>query len=72
MKPLKQAMLSQPLRANAGCYSLSNAQRQQWKTQGYLLLTDFFSAKEKTGIEEWCHTLENWPETPGKWMKYRK
>lgn len=51
---------------------LTNQQIQNYKNDGFLLLKaeDFFSNQEVENLINYSNELDNWPETPGKWMKY--
>lgn len=49
---------------------LTPEQLQFWDENGYLVLTDYFTPKQVTEVQEWVADLEARPETPGKWMKY--
>jgi len=46
---------------------LTTEQKQAWDEKGYLHIPGFFSAEK---LSEWTQELTDWPETPGKWMKY--
>ena len=50
--------------------SLSKLELSFWKKNSYLKLKDFFSLEEKKNLLKWSSEIENWEETPGKWMKY--
>lgn len=49
---------------------LTRAQLLHWQRQGYLLLNDWFSPDEVASLVSAVTDLGNWPDTPGKWMKY--
>lgn len=49
---------------------LDDSIRAQWNEQGYVLLRQHLSASEAAQLERWVDELSNWPETPGKWMKW--
>jgi len=54
---------------------LSEQQLQDWKRDGYLILSQanknpYFSDDEIKDLLAWTKEVEEWPETPGKWMKY--
>lgn len=51
-------------------YRLNAEQKKHWKQHGFLKITDLFTQDEKVAIELWVDEIYNWPETPGKWMKY--
>ena len=40
------------------------------KTNGLVLLKDFFTIEESENIIRWSNELENYPEEKGKWMIY--
>ena len=46
---------------------LTAQQKKTWDEQGFLHIPDFFSPED---LANWTHELTEWPETPGKWMKY--
>ena len=48
---------------------LTEDQLECWEKNGYLLLKNYFST-DKFPLDQWVTELSNWPETPGKWMKY--
>jgi 2-aminoethylphosphonate dioxygenase len=49
---------------------LDEAQRAQWRQQGHLLLEQHLDAAQRTELATWVAELAQWPETPGKWMKW--
>lgn len=49
---------------------LTREQLSFWNENGFLLLSDFLSEQEKRDIVRWTSEIAEWPETPGKWMKY--
>jgi len=49
---------------------LTDEQVQQFREQGYLVVPGLFTPEEMVPITEWVNEVENWPETPGKWMMY--
>jgi hypothetical protein len=49
---------------------LTREQLSDWNENGFLLLSNFLSEEEKRAIVRWTSDLAEWPETPGKWMKY--
>ena len=48
--------------------SVTTAQREGWRRNGYLHLPGFF--RDGGSLTEWTEELARWPETAGKWMKY--
>ena len=46
---------------------LRDDQLEQWRAQGCLHLRGFFDPSE---LAAWTDELAQWPETPGRWMKY--
>ncbi|PHQ78348.1 MAG: phytanoyl-CoA dioxygenase [Coxiella sp. (in: Bacteria)] len=54
----------------AATYKLNTTQRQSWAGHGYVVLRDFFEADVCDALDVWTEELAQWPETPGKWMKY--
>lgn len=51
-------------------YQLTKEQHAHWQQHGYILLTDLLPINIKNQLGKWCDELTDWPETPGKWMKY--
>jgi ectoine hydroxylase-related dioxygenase (phytanoyl-CoA dioxygenase family) len=49
---------------------LSPVQLQFWDKHHYLVLRQPLASSNITAIGEWTDQLAEWPETPGKWMKY--
>ena len=43
---------------------------QFWNQNHYLVLRNLFSDPLVDEIKTWINELSNWPEMPGKWMKY--
>lgn len=41
-----------------------------YNQNGYLLISDLYSDEEKSALLREVTALTNWPETPGKWMRY--
>jgi hypothetical protein len=52
--------------------SLSDAQLASWDRDGFLAIkgTDLFTPEQIQQLTQWTTDVEQWPETPGKWMKY--
>lgn len=51
-------------------YILNEAQQLFWRTYGYIVLNDFLLGSVKKHLAIWCKEITDWPEAPGKWMKY--
>lgn len=49
---------------------LTRSQIEFWEKNGYLHINDYFTPGQKQELIGWVEELEQWPETPGKWMKY--
>ena len=49
---------------------LSEEQLQFWKDNGFIIIKDYFTDKQKAELVEWVEDLETRPETAGKWTKY--
>jgi hypothetical protein len=45
-------------------------QYTSWQRKGYLLLPRHLSAAETAALSRWVQELADWPEAPGKWMKW--
>lgn len=43
---------------------------ERYQRDGFVVLRDMFSADEKADIARWAAEIEQWPETPLKWMQY--
>lgn len=43
---------------------------ETWLDSGYLHLPQFFSSDQRQIILQAAHDIIEWPETPGKWMRY--
>ena len=50
--------------------SLTEEQRAFWKKNRYLVFPGALSPQETQDVLAWTEELAQWPETPGKWMKY--
>lgn len=44
---------------------LSNELVSQYHRDGFLLMEDFLTPKEKKDLIEWTNEIQNWPETKG-------
>jgi len=52
-------------------YSLTKEQLDSWHNNGFLKLpSGFFTPEEIESLVRIVGEMEQWPETPGKWMKY--
>lgn len=51
-------------------FELDAAGRACWEAHGYLLLEGALTPEEVRQVVVWTQALEEWPETPGRWMKY--
>lgn len=49
---------------------LNLEQIEQFHTQGYLHIQNYFTARQVERLQKSVAELEDLPETPGKWMKY--
>jgi hypothetical protein len=49
---------------------LDDGQLASWREHHHLILRAPFLAEQILAIRQWTETLEGWPETPAKWMKY--
>lgn len=49
---------------------LTDAQRQAYHRDGYLLLPGLFSPAEAAELAAMADELADWPQTPGAWMMY--
>ena len=49
---------------------MSMEQKQFWDQHGYIKLTDYLHFVQKQSLKKWCDEVQQWPETPGKWMQY--
>ena len=41
-----------------------------WRTHNYLVLPNVLRGADLVNLRRWTDEVINWPETPGKWMKY--
>jgi len=57
-------------RAAYSLKTLTPAQVAQFNRDGFILLKDFLPPAFKDNLQQWATELEEWPEIPGKWMKY--
>jgi len=53
----------------------TDEQIANWHRDGYLVLSQengncYFNEEQIKHLLEWTKEIEEWPETPGKWMKY--
>ena len=44
--------------------------REHWKRHGWLWLRSFLDEEEIHGLRCWTDEIADWPETPGRWMRY--
>ncbi|KAJ2248605.1 hypothetical protein GGI13_004591 [Coemansia sp. RSA 455] len=51
-------------------YTLSPEQIDSYHEQGFLKITDLFSADQAKGLVKEVRDIQSWPDTPGKWMNY--
>ncbi len=58
--------------ANIKIDSLTEEQLQNWDRDGFLILSgeQLFSPEDLQLIIQWTGDVEQWPDAPGKWMKY--
>lgn len=49
---------------------LDEQQLSAWRQDHYLVLRSPFSPSELEALCSWTQTIQNWPESPGKWMQY--
>jgi 2-aminoethylphosphonate dioxygenase len=49
---------------------LTETQIAQWCAEGFLHLPGWYNAAEMVRIRNVTDALQDWPETPGRWMKY--
>jgi hypothetical protein len=45
-------------------------QCRQWNRDGYVFLRDQLARADQRELARWVQELAEWPETPGKWMKW--
>ncbi|KAJ2444246.1 hypothetical protein GGF42_006370 [Coemansia sp. RSA 2424] len=51
-------------------YTLSPEQADSYREQGFLKITDLFSADEAKDLVKEVREIQSWPDAPGKWMNY--
>ena len=51
-------------------YTLTQEDIAFWKKNHYLVLRNPMNDQQVTDLKGWADDLIEWPETPGKWMKY--
>ncbi|KAJ2770940.1 hypothetical protein IWQ56_001980 [Coemansia nantahalensis] len=51
-------------------YRLSQEQIDSYRTDGFLKITDIFTAEQAERIVEEVRHIQTWPDAPGKWMNY--
>ena len=44
--------------------------KNKFNSDGYVLIKDFFNDEEANNIIQYANDLEQWDETPFKWMIY--
>jgi hypothetical protein len=49
---------------------LAAADRDLFRSHGYLWLRGFFTEAETRDLRSWTEEIAAWPETPGRWMRY--
>src|SRR5262245_25174210 len=49
---------------------LAAADRDLFRSHGYLWLHGFFTEAETRDLRSWTDEIAAWPETPGRWMRY--
>lgn len=50
--------------------SIESQQCRQWNRDGYVVLRNNMNEREKSDLASWVDELADWPESPGKWMKW--
>lgn len=50
--------------------SIEHAHFRQWNRDGYVLLKRSLDANGRADLTRWVDELADWPEAPGKWMKW--
>ncbi|KAJ1889928.1 hypothetical protein LPJ66_007768 [Kickxella alabastrina] len=51
-------------------YALTQEQIDNYHKDGFLKITDLFSAKEAEEMVKSVREIQSWPDAPGKWMNY--
>ncbi|KAJ1735064.1 hypothetical protein LPJ72_002041 [Coemansia sp. Benny D160-2] len=51
-------------------YKLSQEQIDGYNADGFLKITDLFTQDEIQNLIKEVRTIQDWPDTPGKWMNY--
>ncbi len=51
-------------------FTLRDAELESWRQNHYLVLPNVLSGPTLEALQSWTDELIEWPETPGKWMKY--
>ena len=49
---------------------LNATETNHWRRHGWLWLKRFFSKEEALQLRSWAEEISEWPELPGKWMRY--
>ena len=49
---------------------LTSAQLSQWRSQGFLKLSQFFNREEQVSIREWVTEIEGWKTGEGEWLQH--
>ncbi|KAJ2455196.1 hypothetical protein EV183_000931 [Coemansia sp. RSA 2336] len=51
-------------------YTLTQEQIDSYHQNGYLKITDIYTAEEAEMLVKQVREIQSWPDTPGKWMNY--
>ena len=53
-------------------FQLTKEQKEFYHREGYLIIEDFYSQKDKEHLIKLVDETASWPEAPGKYMKYHE
>ncbi|KAJ2709809.1 hypothetical protein H4R19_004057 [Coemansia spiralis] len=56
--------------ATASDYRLSQEQIDSFRSDGFLRITDIFTAEQAKQLVDEVRQIQTWPDSPGKWMNY--
>ncbi len=55
---------------SANAFSISPLHQRDWKANGYLKISGFYSDEEVAALQNWTAQIAAWPPTEDKWMHH--
>jgi 2-aminoethylphosphonate dioxygenase len=63
-------MLARHLATRQHPLTLTPEQRQCWADNGFVTISGALSVEQTRRIQNWTAEISDWPESPGRWMKW--